>query len=150
QLFSQEMSLVYAIFFALFLSNVFMFTFQILGVRLFPKVLAVPMAILIPIILVLSLIGSYAIQGQAILSAIFNMGVALSLGILGYFLKKGGYPIAPIVLGLILGGMFEENFRRAVKLAGGNYFVFFTKPIAILFITLAIFSVALPLLKKRK
>jgi len=150
QLFSQEMSLVYAIFFALFLSNVFMFTFQILGVRLFPKVLAVPMAILIPIILVLSLIGSYAIQGQAILSAIFDMGVALALGILGYFLKKGGYPIAPIVLGLILGGMFEENFRRAVKLAGGNYFVFFTKPIAILFIALAIFSVALPLLKKRK
>lgn len=150
QLFSQKMSLVYAIFFALFLSNVFMFTFQILGVRLFPKVLAVPMAILIPIILVLSLIGSYAIQGQAILSAIFNMGVALSLGILGYFLKKGGYPIAPIVLGLILGGMFEENFRRAVKLAGGNYFVFFTKPIAILFIALAIFSIALPLLKKRK
>jgi putative tricarboxylic transport membrane protein len=46
--------------------------------------------------------------------------------------------------------MFEENFRRAVKLAGGNYFVFFTKPIAILFIALAIFSVALPLLKKRK
>jgi len=150
QLFDQEMSLVYAIFFALFLSNVFMFTFQILGVRLFPKVLAVPMAILIPMILVLSLIGSYAIQGQAILSAIFNMGVALALGILGYFLKKGGYPIAPIVLGLILGGMFEENFRRAVKLAGGNYFVFFTKPIAILFIALAIFSVALPLLKKRK
>jgi putative tricarboxylic transport membrane protein len=108
------------------------------------------MAILIPIILVLSLIGSYAIQGQAILSAIFDMGVALALGILGYFLKKGGYPIAPIVLGLILGGMFEENFRRAVKLAGGNYFVFFTKPIAILFIALAIFSVALPLLKKRK
>lgn len=150
QLFSQEMSLVYAIFFALFLSNIFMLTFQLAGVRLFPKVLAVPMAILIPIILVLSLIGSYAIQGQAILSAIFDMGVALALGILGYFLKKGGYPIAPIVLGLILGGMFEENFRRAVKLAGGNYFVFFTKPIAILFIALAIFSVALPLLKKRK
>jgi len=150
QLFSQEMSLVYAIFFALFLSNIFMLTFQLAGVRLFPKVLAIPMAILIPIILVLSLIGSYAIQGQAILSAIFDMGVALALGILGYFLKKGEYPIAPIVLGLILGGMFEENFRRAVKLAGGNYFVFFTKPIAILFIALAIFSVALPLLKKRK
>jgi len=150
QLFSQEMSLVYAIFFALFLSNIFMLTFQLAGVRLFPKVLAIPMAILIPIILVLSLIGSYAIQGQAILSAIFDMGVALALGIFGYFLKKGGYPIAPIVLGLILGGMFEENFRKAVKLAGGNYFVFFTKPIAILFIALAIFSVALPLLKKRK
>jgi putative tricarboxylic transport membrane protein len=78
------------------------------------------------------------------------MGVALGLGILAYFLRKAEYPVAPIVLGLILGGMFEENFRRAVKLAEGNYFVFFTKPIAILFIGLAIFSLALPFLKKRK
>ena len=73
---------------------------------------------------------------------------ALTLGILGYFLKKGGYPVAPIVLGLILGGMLEENFRRAVKLAGGNYFVFFTKPIALAFIALAVVSVILPFLKK--
>jgi len=150
RLFSQEMSLVYAIFFALFLSNVFMLTFQLLGVRIFPKILAVPGAILIPTILILSLIGSYAIQGQAIIAATFDMGVALGLGILAYFLRKAEYPVAPIVLGLILGGMFEENFRRAVKLAEGNYFVFFTKPIAILFIGLAIFSLALPFLKKRK
>ena len=54
------------------------------------------------------------------------------------------------MLGLILGGMLEENFRRAVKLAEGNYFVFFTKPIAIVFIALAVFSVALPFLKKKK
>jgi len=105
---------------------------------------------MIPAILVLSLVGSYAIQGQAIIAATFDMGVALGLGILGYFLKKADYPIAPIVLGLILGGMLEENFRRAVKLAEGNYFVFFTKPIAIVFIALAVFSVALPFLKKKK
>ena len=103
-----------------------------------------------PAILVLSLVGSYAIQGQAIIAATFDMGVALGLGILGYFLKKSDYPIAPIELGLILGGMLEENFRRAVKLAEGNYFVFFTKPIAIVFIALAVFSVALPFLKKKK
>ena len=103
-----------------------------------------------PAILVLSLVGSYAIKGQAIVAATFDMGVALGLGILGYFLKKTDYPIAPIVLGLILGGMLEENFRRAAKLAEGNYFVFFTKPIAIVFIGLAVFSVALPFLKKKK
>ena len=150
QLFSQNMTLVYAIFIALFISNVFMLSFQLLGVRIFPKVLAVPPAVLIPIILILSLIGSYAIQGQAILSATFDMGVALGLGILGFFLKKGGYPIAPIVLGLILGGMLEENFRRAVKLAGGNYGVFFTKPISLVFILFALLSVMLPLLRKRR
>jgi len=150
QLFSQNMSLVYAIFFALLLSNVFMFTFQLLGVRIFPKVLNIPVQILVPVIVILSLIGSYAIQGQAIMAAVFDMGVALFLGIIGYFLKKGGYPIAPIVLGLILGGMFEENFRRAVKLARGNYFIFFTKPIALVFIILAVVSVLLPLLKKKR
>jgi len=150
RLFTEDLSLVYAIFFALLLANVFMLIFQLAGVRLFPKVLNVPLAILIPTILILSLVGSYAIQGQAIISATYDMGIALGLGILGYFLKKGDYPIAPIVLGLILGGMLEENFRRAVKLAEGNYFVFFTKPIAVVFIALAIFSVVLPLLKKKK
>jgi len=150
QLFSQNLYLVYAIFFALFLSNVFMLTFQYFGVKWFPRVLSVPIAVLVPVILVLSMIGSYAIQGRAILAATFDMGVALILGVIGYFLKKGDYPIAPIVLGIILGGMFEENFRRAVKLAEGNYLVFFTKPISLAFIVLSLISVVLPLLRQRR
>lgn len=150
RLFTEDRALVYAIFFALFFSNIFMITFQLLGVRLFPKVLSIPIPILIPNILILSLIGSYAIQGQAIQAAIFDMGVALFLGIVGYLLKKADYPIAPIVLGLILGGMLEENLRRAVKLAMGNYLVFFTKPIAIMFILLSIVSVVVPILKGGK
>jgi putative tricarboxylic transport membrane protein len=150
QLFSQNLDLVYAILFALLLSNVFMLTFQLLGVRIFPKVLSIPMALLLPVVLVLSMIGAYAIEGQAVLAATFDMGVALVLGIIGYYLKKADYPTAPIVLGLILGGLLEVNFRRAVKLAGGNYFVFFTKPIAVVFIVLAVFSVVLPLIQRRR
>jgi putative tricarboxylic transport membrane protein len=150
QLFTQNLDLVYAILFALLLSNIFMFSFQIMGVRLFPKVLAVPMTVLLPSVLILSLIGAYAIEGQAVLAASFDMGVTLVLGIIGYYLKKADYPTAPIVLGLILGGMLEVNFRRAVKLAGGNYLVFFTKPIAIVFIVLAIVSVILPLVRRRR
>jgi len=150
QLFSQNLDLVYAILFALLLSNVFMLTFQLLGVRIFPKVLSIPMALLLPVILVLSMIGAYAIEGQAVLAATFDMGVALVLGIIGYYLKKADYPTAPIVLGLILGGLLEVNFRRAVKLARGNYFVFFTKPIAVVFIVLAVFSVVLPLIQRRR
>ena len=144
RLFTDNLSLVYAIFFALLVSNIFMLVFQFFGVRLFPKILSIPIAFLVPIILVLSLIGSYAIQGQAMIAATFDMGVALALGIVGYFLKKADYPIAPIVLGLILGGLFEENFRRAIKLAQGNYLVFFTKPIALVFIVLALVSVVGP------
>ena len=147
-LFTQDRPLVYAIFLALFVSNVFMLSFQLAGVRLFPRVLAVPLSVLSPVVIVLSLIGSYAIEGQAVGAAIFDMGVALALGIIGYFLKKADYPVAPIVLGLILGGMLEESFRRAVKLAGGSYLVFFTRPISVAFIVLALVSVAVPLLKR--
>ena len=149
-LFSTNMALVYAIFITMFIANVFMAVFQLAGVRIYPKVLNVPPQILMPIILILSFIGAYAIAGQATGVAIYNMGIALAMGLIGYFLKRDGYPIAPIVLGLILGGMFEENFRRAVKLAGGNYLVFFTKPICLLFIAFSVLSVVLPILAKRK
>ncbi|MEA5029393.1 MAG: tripartite tricarboxylate transporter permease, partial [Sphaerochaeta associata] len=144
------MPLVYAIFITMLLANIFMAVFQLLGVRLYPKILSVPQQFLLPLILILSFIGAYAIAGQATSVGIYNLGIALVMGLVGYYLKRDGYPIAPIVLGLILGGMFEENFRRAVKLAGGDYLVFFTKPICLLFMALSIFSIALPIIAKRK
>jgi putative tricarboxylic transport membrane protein len=149
-LFATNMSLVYAIFLTMLVANIFMALFQLLGVRLYPKILSVPEQLLLPQILVLSFIGAYAIAGQATTVGIYNLGIALVMGLIGYALKRDDYPIAPIVLGLILGGMFEENFRRAVKLAGGNYLVFFTKPICLLFIGLSILSVVLPILSRRK
>ena len=150
QLFSANMALVYAIFITLFLANVAMLVFQFAGIRLYPKVLKIPKQLLFPLVLILSLIGAYAIAGQAITVAIYNMGIALVTGLLGYVLKRDGYPIAPIILGLILGSMFEENFRRAVKLALGDYTVFFTRPICLLFIALSILSILLPILSRRR
>jgi putative tricarboxylic transport membrane protein len=149
-LFATNMSLVYAIFIAMFVANVFMILFHFLGVPLYRKVLNVPEPILFPIVLILSFIGSYAVAGQAVTVGIYNMGIALVMGLIGYVLRKDGYPIPPIVLGLILGGMFEENFRRAVKLAGGNYFTFFTKPICLLFMALSIASIAYSVTLRRR
>lgn len=150
QLFATKMSLVYAIFITLLIANIFMALFQLLGVRLYPKVLEVPQQVLLPLILILSFTGAYAVAGQATAVGIYNLGIALVMGLIGYFLKRDGYPIAPIVLGLILGGMFEENFRRAVKLAGGNYLTFFTKPICLLFMALSILSIVLPIIAKKQ
>ena len=150
QLFSANRTLVYSIFITLFLANIAMLIFQFSGIKLYPKILKIPKQILFPVILLLSFIGAYAIAGQAVTIAIYNMGIALAAGLLGYALKQDGYPIAPIVLGLILGGMFEENFRRAVKLAGGNYLIFFTKPICLLFIAFSVLSILLPILSRRK
>lgn len=149
ELFTHNMSLVYSIFFSLFLANIGMFLFQLMGIRLYPKILTVSLKYLLPLILIFSFIGSYAISGQATQVAIYNMGIALVMGIIGYLFKKYDYPIAPIVLGMILGGMFEENFRRAVKLANGNFFVFFTKPICVVFILIAALSIIAPAFKRK-
>ncbi len=150
QLFVDELPLVYAILFALLLANIFMVVFQVVGIRFFPKVLSIPIYILLPLILVFSLLGSYAVEGRAIMAASFNMGVALILGVVGYFLKKHDYPIAPIVLGLILGDMLEQNFRRAMRLARGDYTVFLRSPIALAFILLAIASIAYSVRRARR
>ncbi len=149
-LFIDELPLVYAILGSLLLANVFMVIFQLAGISVFPKVLTTPVPILLPLILVFSLLGSYAVEGRAIMAASFNMGVALVLGIIGYFLKKNDYPIAPIVLGLILGDMLEQNFRRAMRLARGDYTVFLRSPIALAFLVLAVVSVAYALWSSRR
>ena len=150
QLFQQNMPLVYGIFITMFIANIFMAIFQLAGVRIYPKILKISQRILLPIILLLSYVGTFAVAGQAMSTGIFYMATSLVMGLIGYLLKKDGYPIAPIVLGLILGKMFEENFRRAVKLAGGNYLTFFTKPICWIFILIAVATVVVPVVKRRK
>ncbi len=138
ELFTNDLPLVYAIFGAMGLSLIAMFVFQLIGIRIFPKVLEVPPLYLIPIIILLSYAGTYAIDGQASLVATFNMGVACILGVLGYLLKKADYPISPLVLGLILGPMLEQNFRLAVKLGQGNYFTFLEQPIVLVMLAIVI------------
>ncbi len=149
ELFAGNLPLVYAIFFGMGLSLVAMFVFQTVGIRVFPTILRVPLTILIPIVLVLSFVGTFAVDGQAVVAATYNMGVAFALGVVGYLLKKAEYPISPMVLGLILGGMLEENFRLAVKLAQGNYLVFFERPIVLSFMAVIVVSIAGPFVMQR-
>lgn len=149
ELFTHNMPLVYAIFFGMGFSLIVMFLFQMIGIRLFPHVLRVPVSFLVPIVLVLSFIGTFAIDGQAVVVATYNMCVAFVLGILGYLFKKTDYPISPLVLGLILGSMLEENFRLAVKLGQGNLFVFFQSPIVVAMLIITVLAVLWPIVTHR-
>lgn len=147
-LFAHDMPLVYSIFIGMGMSLVAMFVFQLLGIRIFPKVLKVPVSFLLPVILILSVIGSFAIDGQAPIVATYNMGLTLLLGFLGFLFKKGNFPISPLVLGLILGGMLEENFRLAVKLGQGDYFIFFRSPIVLIMLAATGVALAWPWLTR--
>ena len=129
-LFERHLDLVYTIFVAMVVSNVFMLVFQLGGIRLFARALMVPPHLLNALVLILSIIGAFALQ-----SSIFDAFAAVAFGILGWWMKRAGYPVIPLVLGLILGPMLESEFRRAVMLSG-TYTTFFTRPLSLLLLVL--------------
>jgi putative tricarboxylic transport membrane protein len=102
--------------------------------RFLIRVLMVPKAIIVPIIFVLCVVGSYAIS-----SRLFDVWVMLGFGVLGYVMRRAAFPIAPLVLGLVLGDLMEKGFRRGLVLSDGELLPFFTRPIsAVLWITIVV------------
>lgn len=91
------------------LANVFLLVFGLTGIRVFSKIVELPKGILIPLILVLSAVGTYAIQNNPV-----DVYMMLGFGVLGYFMRMYGYPVGPVVLGIILGPLMDSSFRRAM------------------------------------
>jgi putative tricarboxylic transport membrane protein len=96
------------------------------------KVLMVPKPVILPIIFVLCVVGSYAIA-----SRLFDVWVMLGFGVLGFVLRRFKYPVAPLVLGMVLGDLMEKGLRRGLVLSDGSLLPFFTRPIsAVIWITI--------------
>jgi len=89
------------------------------------QVLRVPQHYIVPIIFVLCAVGSFAIAGR-----LFDVYVMLAFGLMGFWLRHYGYPMAPLVLGIVLGDLLEKNLRRALLLSDGDLLPFFTRPIS--------------------
>ena len=127
---------------------IFLLIFGLTGIKIFTKVSLIPKNILMPIILVLSAIGAFAIRGSLI--DIFWM---FGFGIFGYLLKKFNFPVAPVVLGIILTPLLENNFRRGIMLEGslGGLFVsVFKSPISIILFALLVLIIITSVLKRAK
>ena len=112
-------------------------------VKLFAKVIETPPKYLIPGILAISVFGVYAVQ-----VSVFDLVLMVGAGVAGYFLSRNDYPIAPLVLSLILGPMIENNMRRAMNLYNGDYSRFLTDPISLSFLAIAVLWVAVPQIMK--
>ena len=124
-LFVEHATTVYGIFSALFLANVFMLIFGLIAIRMAGSLVKVPNAILMPIVLVLCAVGSYAVN-----NSFFDVSVMAILGIIGYLMVKLGFPQAPMLLGMILGPLAESNFRRALSISRDDLSIFVTHPIS--------------------
>ena len=115
----------------------------LLGARYFAKITQVPNSILVPFILSLSVVGSFALRGQ-----MMDVVVMIVAGVAGYYLQKNGYPLACLILGLILGNLAEDNFCRAMRISRNSLSIFFTRPVSLVLILVIVFAFVWPVLKK--
>jgi putative tricarboxylic transport membrane protein len=117
--------LLYAVFITFFLANLLMIPLGWAAIKLYRRILDVPRDVLMPLILVFCVVGSFAIN-----NSVFGVGIMLVLGIVGYVMEENGFPVAPAILGLVLGEMIEANFLTSMMKADGDLLGFFARPVA--------------------
>ena len=140
----EHLDIVYQVFAAMIVANIAFLIVGLLGIRLFAKVITIQRYFLIPCILLLSLVGAYAIN-----QSMFDVFLCLVFGVLGYLFQRYGFPLSPILLALILGPMCEQNLRRYVQINDG-FFSMFTRPICLIFFALALISLYSALRNQKK
>lgn len=138
-LFERQPVLVNSIYIAIVVSAVCVLLIQTLLLPFLARVILVPKAILVPSILVLTTVGSFALNNR-----IFDIWIVLIFGIVGYILVKLSVPLSPMILGLILGGTLEEELLRALQLSD-DVSLFLTRPISLTFLLLALGSIGFAL-----
>ena len=116
---------VYAIFIMFLLANICLVPLGIIAIKLSRFVLSVPPSLLFPMILLTCVIGTFAVH-----NAVFDIWVMLALGIIAYLMEENEIPIAPMILGLLLGKLVEDNFMASAIKANGQFLEFFSRPMA--------------------
>lgn len=144
-LFVENIEVVYSIFAGMVIIQFLMLGFGLLSSRYSPAILRIPDTLLMPVIMVLCVVGSFSLN-----NALYDVTVALAFGVIGFFMKRWGYPGAPLVLGVILGPMAEENLNRALLVSNNNWAVLVQRPISLTFLILSALSIALAVYNVRK
>ncbi|MGO2006558.1 tripartite tricarboxylate transporter permease [Vreelandella alkaliphila] len=139
-LFTDHAETTYTLILSLLLANVL---FAVLGLwlcRYLVVVTKVPGSVLGPMILVFSVIGTYALRNE-----IFDVWLAVAFGVVGFFMERWRYPAAPLVIALILGPILEVNFRRSMQISHWDLTTFFTRPLSLTLCLLVVLALAYPL-----
>lgn len=144
-LFSESPQIVYAIFAGMLVIQFVMLAAGLGCAKFSPKILSIPRTLLMPIVAMLCFIGAFSNANN-----VLDILIAIIFGLVGVVFKKFGYPAAPMVLGLILGSMAEENLDRALILSGNNWSVFLTSPISCVLMILSALSIVFAIISSIK
>ncbi len=144
-LFTNYGDVMKGLYIMLVVANLFMFLQGMFGIKLFVNLIKVPTNLLMSSVLILCFIGSFAINNN-----IMDVRMALFMGVLGYFMNKGDFPVPPVLLGIILEPIIEKNFRRSLAISMGDYSIFWTHPICLVFILISVGTVLWQVIKSIK
>jgi putative tricarboxylic transport membrane protein len=142
-LFDEHPQVAWGLIASMFIGNLMLLVLNMPLVKVFAKIIEVPPKYLIPIIIAISFFGVYAVQVNT-----FDLFLLIACGVCGYFLAKNDFPLAPLVLGLVLGPMIENNLRRALTASNGDWSIFVSHPISLLFLIIAALWLLVPILLK--
>lgn len=137
-LFVENVDFVWGLVASMYIGNAILLVLNLPLVRLWVKLTAVPYPILVPIIVMLSIIGTFSIR-----NSMFDVAVAVALGLLGFIMQKFKYPVAPLIIGLILGNPFESAFRQSLTISNGSMLIFVTRPISVVLLVLVVISLSI-------
>jgi len=144
-LFAEHGQFVYSVFWAFLVANILNLVVTLSSIKIWVRLLKMPRNVLLPIITLLCIIGSYALR-----NTFFDTGIMLFFGILGYFMKKYDFPVVPMLLAIILGPAMEEHLRMSLIISEGSPAIFFTHPVSFFFLIIALISTVAPFLLNLK
>jgi putative tricarboxylic transport membrane protein len=140
-LFTKHPDVVWGLVASMYVSNFMLLLLNLPLIGLFVRILYVPERLLLPLILAICVIGTYAVNFSP-----FDLLVMAALGLVAYAMRRQGYPLGPAILGLVLGDLMEQNLRRSLIMSRGSPDIFFTRPVSAVFIGLSVLSLLAPYL----
>ena len=145
-MFTEQSTFVFAIFWSMLLVNVLFFFVGLYGARIFARATLIPLTILWPMVFLFSMVGAYALDQSMI-----DVWIALIFGVIGFLMKRYGFSVVSLAIGLILGGMLEKRLGQSMVMLDEQWWLIATRPLSLLFLVLTVLALAGPsLLRKIK
>ena len=144
-LFREQPDFLYGIFGAMLVANILFFILGFFGAKIFARITLVPNRLLWPMIFAVSVCGTYSLS-----QSLTDVWIMLFFGVLGFFMRRYGFSVVPVIIGLILGELVEGTLRQSLVIFDGNWLMFLSRPIALTFFILALIALLFPLLKEKK
>jgi len=127
------------------IANILFFILGFFGAKLFARITLVPNKLLWPMIFAISVCGTYSLS-----QSLTDVWIMLFFGVIGFFMRRYGFSVVPVIIGLILGELVEGTLRQSLVIFEGNWLMFFQRPIALIFFILSLIALGFPLIKKKK